>query len=111
LSNFRKHKIEGGDFKLYCIKHYNDILNPNIKTNVVFEESLTKVEKKSNIETEDDKIYKEVKVDLKKKEELKQKTLYTPEKKDKNEKVTISKPKYQKCPTCNESVLLMDKLE
>jgi hypothetical protein len=64
LSSFRK----SGD-TLLCVKHYNDELNPNIKTNQVFTESITKVEKveKKEEEQEENKIYREEKVDLSKK--------------------------------------------
>jgi anionic cell wall polymer biosynthesis LytR-Cps2A-Psr (LCP) family protein len=80
LSNFRKQKV-GDGYKILCIKHYNDILNPNIKTNVVYEEkgkfvglnNSSNSEKKDveEEEEEEEQVQEEVPKNEEKEEELK----------------------------------------
>jgi len=105
LSSFRKHEET-----FYCIKHYGDILNPNIKTNKVYEVQ-TKVEAKNMENEEEDVIYSETKVNLKDKESKFQNSNSTMKSNNSNNEKTEIKAKNPKCASCNESVYPIDKIE
>jgi cysteine/glycine-rich protein len=101
LTTFRK----TGD-TLFCVKHYNDELNTNIITNVVFSEAITKVEKIEKNEEGDDTIYKEEKVDLSKKNKVEY--VKPSNKSDKPTQIVAKNPK---CYSCDNPVLFNERLE
>jgi len=106
LGDFRKNNDD-----LYCAKHYGEIINPFLKVEV------SKIEKKEDDGEEkeedggekvDEKIYKEEKIDLKKKEEQRQSS---PMGNKSTGKPLVFKVQSVKCQICEESVYPLEKLE